>query len=32
MRNLPEAQIQALISKDDADLEAFKTAGKAKKK
>ena len=32
VRDLPKAKIQAWIAKDEADLEAFRAAGKAKKK
>lgn len=32
VRDLPKAQIQAWIAQDEADMEAFKAAGKAKKK
>ena len=32
VRDLPKAQIQAWIAQDEADMEAFKAAGKVKKK
>jgi bifunctional DNA-binding transcriptional regulator/antitoxin component of YhaV-PrlF toxin-antitoxin module len=32
MRDLPKAQIQAWIARDEADLKAFQSAGKPKKK
>jgi bifunctional DNA-binding transcriptional regulator/antitoxin component of YhaV-PrlF toxin-antitoxin module len=32
VRDLPKGQIQAWIAHDEADLEAFKAAGRAKKK
>ena len=32
VRDLPKAQIQAWIAQDEADMEAFKAEGKAKKK
>ncbi|MBK8474885.1 MAG: hypothetical protein IPL39_00875 [Opitutaceae bacterium] len=31
-RDLPKAQIQAWIARDEADMEAFRAEGKAKKK
>jgi bifunctional DNA-binding transcriptional regulator/antitoxin component of YhaV-PrlF toxin-antitoxin module len=32
VRDLPKAKIQAWIAKDEAEMDAFKAAGKAKKK
>jgi bifunctional DNA-binding transcriptional regulator/antitoxin component of YhaV-PrlF toxin-antitoxin module len=32
MRDLPKAQIQAWIARDEADMKAFRAAGKARKK
>ena len=32
VRDLPKAQMQAWIARDEADMEAFQSAGKVKKK
>ena len=32
VRDIPKAQIQAWIARDEADMETFQAAGKAKKK